>query len=70
MSYDDWKLECPEDEQDRNEADARAFKRRLLGRGWRYDPDEARDEAQAERLASYYEDCKADWQLYGDEGDE
>jgi hypothetical protein len=61
MTYDDWKLETPEDEAERRER----FVRKL--NGWRYDPDEARDEALAERLHDIHEDCKADWQLYGDD---
>ena len=61
MSYDDWKLETPEDEAER-------FARRLYGRKayWERDPDEARD-AEQDRLADIREDCKADWQLYGED---
>jgi len=60
MTYDDWKTETPEDEEYRRNR----FLRKLR---WQPDPDEARDEAQAERLHDIYEDCKADWQLKGED---
>ena len=52
MTYDDWKLETPEDDivaRDR-------FMRKLLRQQYR-DPDEARDD--------HYEECKADYQRTG-----
>jgi hypothetical protein len=63
MTYDNWKLATPEDAAE----DRERFMRKLNGWRWRPDPDEARDEAEAERLHDIYEDCKADWQLYGED---
>ena len=59
MTYDDWKLETPEDESER-------FARRLYGRKayWERDPDAARD-AEQDRLADIREECKADAERTG-----
>lgn len=54
MTYDDWKLETPEDDIIRRDR----FLRKLLRIEHR-DPDEARDD--------HYEECKADWQRTGED---
>ena len=71
MPYDDWKLETPEDEEERHAYETQAWTRRLYGRRahWQPDPDESRDEAQAERLHDIREECKADYQRTGGDDD-
>ena len=57
MTYDDWKLETPEDEEYRRNR----FLRKLYRQR---DPDEER-----EAIADYREECKADWQRTGGDDD-
>jgi hypothetical protein len=65
MTYDDWKLETPEDEAER-------FNRRLYARRahWEPDPDEARNAEIDECLDDIYEKCKADADMGREEEDE
>ena len=59
MSYDDWKLATPEDDEE----DARRFQLRLLGRNpWRFLRQDERDD--------YWEECKADQDMGHEEEDD
>ena len=62
MTYDNWKLETPEDEEHRNR---KALMRSLYGRSYWGDPDDPRDDVRED----YHEDCKADYDRDGGDND-